>query len=327
MTLVIEPPSLDFGQMRMASTAIQQFSLTNNGSDRLEVIMQSVLPWLVVIPGPYYLGTGQSQIIPVQVNTTSLTCLGVYSGQVELISQTSSHSVLVSLEIVPPFIFDPADPGSAVASLEDVRRYCDANWSAAVYLFQEGRLDACLAFLGENNRLPDLQAGRAQLDPNTGLEIFLQSIDTPRGQRPPLINMRVVEARLGLGPAASLVNKPPNLVTLQVTNPNRRGYLAGQVRPLEEWLQISQQSFGCAPGRSTTLTLQVDPAHWPRRGRAWLPSVDLFDITTFTSTGQRMHQFSIASAPGTFFLAGLVGLVMLLVFLATFLLTLLLTSP
>jgi hypothetical protein len=326
MTLVIDPPNLDFGALRMASTTRLLVTLSNPGSDRLEVTLQSAHPWLVVIPGPYYLGAGQTQTIPVQVNTTSLTCLGVYTGQVELINQTSSQSVPVRLEIVPPFIIDPADPASAVASLEEIRRYCDSNWGAAFYLFQDGRLAACLAFLGETKHLPDLQAACAQLDPNTGLEIFLESIDSKRGQRLPLINMRVVEARLGLGPAASLVNRPSESVTLQVSNPNQRGYLSGQVRPLVEWLQVSQPTFGCAPGRNVLLNLQVDPIRWPRGGRAWLPSVELFEITTFTPSGQRQHQFTQASAPGTLFLAGLIGLVLLLVFLATFLVTLLLTS-
>ena len=327
MSLIIDPPILDFGEMRMASTARQQFSLTNNGSDRLEVTLQSALPWLVAIPGPYYLGAGQTQNITVQINTTSLTSLGVYRGQVELTSLTGSLILSVSLEIVPPFIFDPADPGSAVASLDEVRRYCDANWSAAVYQFQEGRLAACLAFLGETGLLPGLQAARAHLDPNIGLEIFLQSIDARRGQRRPFINMRVVEAHLGLGPAASMVNQSPNQVTLQVRNPNRHGYLTGQVRPLVEWLQVSQPTFGCAPGRGVLLTLQVDQDRWPQRGRAWLPGIDLFEITINSPNGQRLHQFTQASTPGTLFLTGLVGLVMLLVFLATFLLTLLLTSP
>jgi len=326
MTLIIDPPALDFGVMHMVSTARQQFSLTNSGSDRLEVTLQSALPWLMVIPGPYYLGPGQSQFLSVQINTTPLTTLGVHSGQVELVYQPGNLILRARVEIVPPFILDPADPGSAVASIDDVRHYCDANWSAAVYLFQEGRLETCLAFLGETNHLPALQAAHSQLDPNLGLETFLQSIDLRRGQRRPLTNIRAVEARLGLGPAASVVSRPPERVSLQVGNPNRRGYLSGEIRPLVEWLQVSPQSFGCAPARSALLTLQVDSTSWPRRGRSWLPGVELFEITTITPSGQRLHHFTQTSAPGTLFLACLIGMVMLILFLAYFLVILLLTS-
>lgn len=296
--LTLRPTQLSFGKLRMAATARREIRITNIGSDRLKVSVQSGIPWVQVIPGPYILGPGQSQAVFVQANTGKLLRIGKYAGELQFHSQAGTQRLVINLEITPPFILDPADLESSVASIIEIGRYCDKDWKTAVRLFQAGRLEACLVFLDEQPALNMFKTARAYTDPEIALEAFLQSLDPSRGRRPPVHNGNDIETRLGFGPRGRGVNAPPSKLGLIIRNPNKRGYLRGEAHPLVDWLKIVPGEFSLAPGKSARLMLHVNKSRWPRQGRDYSLGVDLYEIVTLTPDGETVHYIRKTSMPG-----------------------------
>ncbi|MBT4512076.1 MAG: hypothetical protein HOC20_07715, partial [Chloroflexi bacterium] len=177
-------------------------------------------------------------------------------------------------------------------------RYCDKNWKASIRLLDEGRLEACLAFLGEMDAQATLRSARKNPNHNIALESFLRTIDPWRGRRSPLHNGSQIEARLGFGLRGIRIRKPPNRMSLYIRNPNRRGYLWGEVHSLVDWFSISPVKFGCAPGKTTRLIMKVDADRWPCRKRSWSLGMGLYEIILFDPEQRSIRRIRKTTAPG-----------------------------
>ncbi len=302
----------------MARSARLQVGLTNMGGGRLEVTANSEALWISVIPGPYYLGPGQSQTLSVQVNTTVLVTSGQHIGQVTLHTNEGDLSLPVSVAVEPPFILNPADPQSGVTSTREMARYCDANWNASLNLLADGRLEACLHFLGESGLVLAAQQARHNPDPNLGLEGFLQLIRPHKIRRLPIMNLRAIEARLGFGLGGIGVTVPPRSVSLRIRNPHSNGYLWGEVSPLVPWLEIHPKTFHCAPGKEARLSLRVDAARWSRASRLFSAGIALFEVVLYDHEGKVTRRLQKYTSPGWLFLAVLGFLTLVTLTLALF---------
>ena len=249
--------------------------------------------------------------------------MGAYNGEIRVLVGGDHFVLKADLEIVSPFILDPADPDGGVASLTELARYCDKNWKASIRLLDEGRLEACLAFLGEMDAQATLRAARKNPNYNIALDSFLRTIDPRRGRRSPLHNGGQIEARLGFGLRGIRISKPPNRMSLYIRNPNRRGYLWGDVQPLVDWFEIFPAKFGCAPGETTRLMMKVDGANWPRRKRSWSLGVDLYEIVLLDEKGQPERCIRKTAAPGYWIFIS-VSLALMILIIAVILTTLML---
>ncbi len=304
----------------MASTTKREIRLANMGGDRLEVSLQSGAPWVQVIPGPYILGPGQRRFVSIQVNTGKLLRVGAYNGEIRVSVGGDSFVIKVGLEIVPPFILDPADPDSGVASVTEITRYCDRNWKAATRLMGEGRLEACLVFLGETEAQAALRVVRVHSDPNIALEIFLRTIDPRRGRRLPQHNGSQIEARLGFGLRGWQLRSLPDKLPLYIRNPNRRGYLWGEAHPLVDWLVITPKEFGCAPGKTARLVMKLDSNRLSRRKHVWSLRTGLYEIILLDENGQSGRRVRKAASPGygIFFSVGITVLLIWIIVVIMF---------
>jgi hypothetical protein len=148
-----------------------------------------------------------------------------------------------------------------VATAEQLWRWCDDHWAAALQHLASGRLEACLAFLGDAKLAQAAAQARGDADAATGLELLLRACGAP----PPhdwQSNDGEVVGQLGYGILPRLFGRA-NAVTLRIANQSKRGYLHGQVTAQAPWLTVPAPAFACLPGQVAEVELRAD--HKARR--------------------------------------------------------------
>jgi len=282
---VIDPAEVDLGKVAYGATTRGQVTVNNAGGGTLHGTVTSSQPWIVIDPASQTLSLrkGRSIVVAFSVDTAQITTRGRHAGSVFVESSWGRPASRVVIEVDVPFAFDPADPASRVSSVEELRRFCDANWEAGVRHLYSGRIEAFLHFIGEMGLAQTAAQCRQIADRDVGLETFLRAA----GAKPPTkydSNTMDVVGDLGYGPLPRLWKKP-TVLHLLIQNKSRRGYLHGRVEPLVPWLSIPQPAFGCRPDEIAEIEIHADyqrrkqeARKKPLTARIFSAGEDLFEI-------------------------------------------------
>jgi serine/threonine protein kinase len=201
---------------------------------------------------------------------------GSYSANLQVQAQGQVHPTTASPPAISsPFPLDSSRPDVAVSDLFGLIRSCDQNWSSALGWLQSGRIADFLRLIGQDSLGQLADSAIQQSDPSAGLEKLLRAAGAPPPEHYRL-NKSDVLHQLGFGLSFRPV-RIPERISLIIKNTSRRGYLHGSVISLAPWLSLSLQSFGCLPGQSARLELQVDQAQRKKARRALRSA--LFEIT------------------------------------------------
>jgi hypothetical protein len=266
----VAPDRLDFDSVPFGAQVNRTLSLRNQGGGTLRVVVRTMDDWLVLLnpagqplgsptSPAYALKRGHSSVVNLALDSGRLPTRGQHTGALQIEAanaRTPVVSVPVTVTVDLPYLLDPANPASAIRDKEDFWRWCDEDWAAALGHLRDGRLAACLRFIGEAGLAQEAMRGRQMADPNVGLETLLRAA----GAAPPTkydTNTMDVVGDLGYGPLPKLWNKP-TVLHLLIQNKSKRGYLHGRVEPLVPWLSIPQPAFGCHPGEVAEIEIHAD---------------------------------------------------------------------
>ncbi|OGO29834.1 MAG: hypothetical protein A2Z16_13115 [Chloroflexi bacterium RBG_16_54_18] len=265
--LEADPESLDFETLRRGESRSLELRIANRGRGYLHGKLKPGEPWVRTAKDEFGCLAGAELTVEMQVVTEALQVLGSasqFDSSLEINSNGGEVSIPVRLRLVesaPPrpgtrFFMDPSNPGTLVNDLPGMVRLCDENWEEAVYWLLSRRIEEFLGNLRQEKLRQAAEIARQQAEPNAGLESVLRLAGAQMPEKFST-NAREVLSQLGYGLFPKR-GAPSQVVTLTIHNASKRGYLHGQVKPLVNWLSLSQPGFGCLPGRNANIELQVD---------------------------------------------------------------------
>lgn len=149
----LQPAQLDIGRLGWGQKARGQVAVSNRGGGRLDGQLTSNQSWLLVDPAGQHFALDKGQALPVSfsVDAAQLGQRGRHSGRLQMQTQGRGNPLcLVGVEVDVPYLLDPAQPDSAVSSIEDLIQMCDQNWSQGVQWMQTGRIEAFLRFISQD---------------------------------------------------------------------------------------------------------------------------------------------------------------------------------
>ena len=219
--LAVTPQQVDFGNIALGRPQSRQINLQNTGTGLLTVQLNAPDNWLQVTPTTLTLGRQQQQPVTIQIVPQHLDRRGVHSQIVHVHGAgAGDEQVRVSLALTGPVSLS-ADAGSPLNSIEELIRWCDTHWLAAIQTLRTGELYIAVRYLGEPNRgrlkrrplepwpvvLNQVQQANALPNDNIALERALRAL----GAQPPRYrhNWRTVESQLGLGMRPDRVGSGP----------------------------------------------------------------------------------------------------------------------
>ncbi|MFB0537517.1 MAG: protein kinase [Anaerolineae bacterium] len=256
----LDPLQVDLGRVAWGARLRGQVTVSNSGGGTLHGVLVASKPWIAVDQKsqPFALGKGQSLAIAFTVNAAGFARRGRYSSQLQVQAKGRGNPVaVVTVQVDVPFPLDPANPTSQVSTLKELRDFCDRDWQAGMTLLSNGRIGTFLRFIGKTEAARIADQCRQMPDKAIGLERLLRD---GLGAKAPTrydTNAMDVVSDLGLGPLPKFFGRP-EVVTLQVLNKSKRGYLYGRVESLVDWLHIPQPRFGCLPGQVAEVKIHVD---------------------------------------------------------------------
>jgi serine/threonine-protein kinase len=292
----VAPDRLDFGSVPFGAQVNRTLSLRNQGGGTLRAVVRTLDDWLVLLnPAGQPLGSttspafalkrGHSSVVNLVLDSGRLPTRGQHTGALQIEAanaRTPVVSVPVTVTVDLPYLLDPTNPASAIRDKEDFWRWCDEDWAAALGHLRDGRLEACLRFIGEAGLAQEAMRCRQMADPkvsvrldlNVGLETLLRACGAPAPKKWET-NALDIEGDLGYGFLPKLGKKPEKL-TFQILNKSSRGYLHGYLDPVASWLSIPEPHFGCRPGEIAEVEIHVNREARPRK--FFSPGEQLFDI-------------------------------------------------
>ncbi|MFZ2423566.1 MAG: choice-of-anchor D domain-containing protein, partial [Anaerolineae bacterium] len=293
--VVVDPPEvgltparLDFGTLPFGTQASQALQINNKGGGTLRVAVRSLEPWLIFLdPAGQPTGTplsptftlkrGHSTVVSLAVDSGRLPTRGQHTGTIQ-VEATNARTPMTTVQAIVtvdlPYLLDPSDRSSAIRDKEELWRWCDGHWDAAIGCLVDGRLAACLRFVGETALSQEAVRCQQASDRNVGLETLLRACGAPAPVKYDT-NALDIEGDLGFGFLPKL-GKKPVVLTFKVLNKNARGYLHGHLEPVAAWLAMPQPYFGCRPGEIAEVEIRADHATRPRR--LFSTGEQLFDI-------------------------------------------------
>ena len=282
--VVVDPPEaavtsvrLDFGTLPFGAQARQALQISNKGGGALRVAVRSMEDWLILLDPAgqptgsplsptFVLKRGHSTVVDLAVDGGRLPARGQHTGTLQ-IEATNARTPVTTVQAVVtvdlPYLLDPADRASAIRDKDELWRWCDGHWDAAIGRLVDGRLAACLRFVGENSLNQEAARCQGMPDRNVGLETLLRACGAPAPVKYDT-NALDIEGDLGYGFLPRL-GKKPAVLTFKVLNKNARGYLHGRLEPVAAWLTIPQPHFGCKPGEIAEVQIHSDHAARPRK--------------------------------------------------------------
>jgi len=273
--LKLSAAALDFGKVEYGAGARQTLELSNNGGGLLRTGVHIADDWLLLVDAAGRplgqaqqtlpdLGRSQTATVYLALDPRRLQRRGrfVTTLQIEALpGRTLLATAPVSVSVEPPYRLDPAVATTGVSTPEQLWRWCDAHWPAALQHLAAGRLETCLTFLGEAKLAQAAAQARGHADAAIGLETLLRDCGAPPPQDWQSNDGEVV-GQLGYGILPRLFGRA-NAVTLRIANQSKRGYLHGQVTAQAPWLTVPAPAFGCLPGQVADVELRAD--HKARR--------------------------------------------------------------
>ena len=272
----VDPQQVKLGKVAYGQAVRRQVRVTNKGGGTLQGNLRSLERWIAVEDAGrrFSLRKGHSTVTYLTVHTAQLPRKGDYAGQLQVQSNGGNPVVAVSVTVDVPFTLDPADPATAVSSLDELRDFCDADWEAGIHHLYAGRIEAFLSFIGEVDLARQAAECRQIENRSVGLETSLRAV----GAKPPAkydTNVMDVVSALGFGLLPRL-RKRPDVVTLAILNNSKRGYLHGRVEPLVPWLAVPAPAFGCLPEEIAEVEIHAD--YKQRKTKLLSLGEELFEI-------------------------------------------------
>lgn len=291
---VVAPARLDFGALPFGAQAKQTLQISNKGGGALRVAVRSTEDWLLLldpagqptgntVSPTFVLKRGHSATVNLAADSSRLPVRGQHTAALQVEAANARTPVTTVPAVVTvdlPYLLDQADRASAIRDKDELWRWCDAHWPEAVERLADGRLAACLRFIGEAALAQEAIRCRGIADRNVGLETLLRACGAPAPQKYDT-NALDIEGDLGFGFLPRL-GKKPSVLTFKVLNKNARGYLHGHLEPVAKWLTIPQPRFGCKPGEIAEVQIHAD--HASRRCKLFSAGEQLFDIVLEGST-------------------------------------------
>ncbi len=286
--VAVTPARLDFGALSFGAQARQTLQISNKGGGALRVAARATEDWLLLldpagqptgsaVSPTFVLKRGHSTAINLAVDSSRLPTRGQHTGAIQVEAANARTPVTTVPAVVTvdlPYLLDPSDRTSAIRDKDELWRWCDAHWPEAVERLADGRLAACLRFIGEAALAQEAIRCRGLADRNVGLETLLRACGAPAPQKYDT-NALDIEGDLGYGFFPKL-GKKPDVLTFKILNKSSRGCLHGRLEPVAAWLSIPQPAFSCLPGEIAEVQIHADPAARPRR--LFSTGEQLFDI-------------------------------------------------
>ena len=275
--IAVTPPEVDLGGVEWHKRLEASFQIANTGGGILAGEAASEDPWLMIAPetSSFTLNKGDAHTVRLKVDTTFFKRRGIYSGRAVLTGKEFGRiQVNVKLVLDAPVRVSPTESDTAAKEVDDLIQLCDRYWDRALGWLRYGHIETFLRFIG-NDALADLacQASREE-DLNQGLELLLQKGGAPAPEDY-VTNIKEVLNQLGFG-LLPKQSARPNALTLKIQNTSRRGYLWGVVKPLAPWLSIPEPHFGCLPGE--TAEIRIDVNYSARKFSLFSTNTELFEI-------------------------------------------------
>lgn len=275
--LHIEPLNIDLGRLQWGESAAGQIRISNAGSGILNGSLAASEPWLKIGPSGNNFSLQRGRILPVDLSldTSQFKRMGQYRGHIRSTQGQSSAVTIVTVNMAVPYPLDPVQPQSTLSTLKDLVNFCDQNWETGLELFEAGRLEAFLIFIGEDHLAKEAASQRQQPNKDAALETTLRAA----GAKPPTdldTNVDEVLNQLGFGFRPSFGRKPET-VTLTLKNTSPRGYMHGRVCPAVPWLSIEAPDFNCRPGQAARIKVRADH-NVKKGGKRFSLETDIFDI-------------------------------------------------
>lgn len=286
--VAVSPTRLDFGVLSFGDRAGQALQISNKGGGALRATVRSLEDWLLLldpagqptgssVSPTFVLKRGHSTVINVIVDSSRLPTRGQHSAALQVEAANARTPVTTIQAVVTvdlPYLLDPADRTSAIRDKDELWRWCDAHWQAAVERLADGRLAACLRFIGETGLAQEAIRCQSMPDRSAGLETLLRACGAPPPQKYDT-NALDIEGDLGYGFLPKL-GKKPDVLIFKILNKSSRGYLHGHLEPAASWLSIPRPAFGCLPGEIAEVQIHADHAARPRK--LFSMGEPLFDI-------------------------------------------------
>jgi serine/threonine protein kinase len=268
--LKLSAGTLDFGKVEYGANARLPLEISNHGGGLLRTGVRVADDWLLLVDAAGRplgqaqetlpdLAHGHTVTVYLALDPRWLQRRGRFAAtlQIEALpGRTLLATAPVSVSVEPPYRLDPAVATTGVSTPEQLWRWCDDHWAAALQHLASGRLEACLAFLGEAKLAQAAAQARGHADAAVGLELLLRACGAPPPQDWQSNDGEVV-GQLGYGILPRLFGRA-NAVTLRIANQSKRGYLHGQVTAQTPWLAVPAPAFGCLPGQVAEVELRVD---------------------------------------------------------------------
>ncbi|MGB3221009.1 MAG: protein kinase, partial [Anaerolineae bacterium] len=159
--VVVDPPEvgltparLDFGTLPFGTQASQALQINNKGGGTLRVAVRSLEPWLIFLdPAGQPTGTplsptftlkrGHSTVVSLAVDSGRLPTRGQHTGTIQ-VEATNARTPMTTVQAIVtvdlPYLLDPSDRSSAIRDKEELWRWCDGHWDAAIGCLVDGRL-------------------------------------------------------------------------------------------------------------------------------------------------------------------------------------------
>lgn len=274
--LNLTPQRLKLGTVQYGKTAKRRLTISNQGGGVLKATLHTEA-WLPFTDASgqrlgdgssisLALQRGQAATVNLTLDSSQVATRGHHRGTIQVEAPEARNpvaSIPVTVTVEPPFLLDLADPNSAIGSKDELWRWCDGHWRRALRYLADGRLEACLQFIGEASLAGEARRRRGMADQAAGLETLLRACGAPPPQEWET-NELEIEGQLGYGLFPKLFRKP-DVLTFKVLNKSDRGYLHGRIEPIASWLAIPDPHFGCRPGEISEITIQVNRAARPRK--------------------------------------------------------------
>ena len=198
--VVVDPPEaavtsvrLDFGTLPFGAQARQALQISNKGGGALRVAVRSMEDWLILLDPAgqptgsplsptFVLKRGHSTVVDLAVDGGRLPARGQHTGTLQIEAANARTPVTTVQAVVTvdlPYLLDPADRASAIRDKDELWRWCDGHWDAAIGRLVDGRLAACLRFVGENSLNQEAARCQGMSDHNVGLETLLRACGAP----------------------------------------------------------------------------------------------------------------------------------------------------
>lgn len=286
--VAVSPARLDFGTLSFGDRAGQALQVSNKGGGALRAVVRSMEDWLLLldpagqptgsaVSPAFVLKRGHSTVVNLAVDSSRLPTRGRHVGTIQIEAANARTPVTPVQAVVVvdlPYLLDPADRTSAIRDKDELWRWCDAHWPAAIERLADGRLAACLRFIGETALTQEAVRCQGLPDRNVGLETLLRACGAPAPVKYDT-NALDIEGDLGFGFLPKL-GKKPDMLTFKILNKSLRGYLHGHLEAVAPWLSIPQPAFGCKPGEIAEVQIHADHAARPRK--LFSTGEQLFDI-------------------------------------------------